>query len=138
MTSLFDVPVTEEDLVEFIVFVGSCMASQRESIEKGNWQQLNEVIPKLQEALLVISRFPGGMDGLRDRLENLPEIHRESINQLMETAAVDRRVAAELIKINLHRLSALKVLHENSLTDETYGSDNSGISRPGSRVSTRA
>jgi len=138
MTSLLDVPVTEQDLVDFIVFVGTCMSSQRESIEKGNWQQLNEVVPKLQEALLVISRFPGGMEGLRDRLENLPETHRQQINQLMESAAVDRRVAAELIKINLHRLSALKVLHENSLSDETYGSENSGISRPGSRVSTRA
>lgn len=132
-----EVPVTEQDLVEFIVFVGECMANQRASIEKGDWQQLNHVVPKLQEALLVISRFPGGLEGLRERLENLPDDQRQRINHLMEAASVDRRVAAELIKINLHRFSALKALHENTVSDETYGSEHRAI-KPGSRLSARA
>lgn len=129
-----DNPLNQRALNLAEALVGA-LSKQRQALAVSDWTALSEAVPQLQEAVYSISGFPGGIEGLREELSSLSAGERNQLEQWFAAAAVDRKTASELIKINLQRFNALKSFHAVSASDDTYGLD-SLAPRPGLKVST--
>lgn len=111
------------------------LALQRQALAERNWVALSEVVPKLQQSMSLVQAYPGGAAGLRERLASMTSENNE-VSSLLEHATSDRLMSAELIRMNIHRLNALKSLFEHGAVDNSdTGQLNAGS--PGSILSTR-
>ncbi|NDD11199.1 MAG: hypothetical protein EB072_00790 [Betaproteobacteria bacterium] len=122
---------------EIIRVFASSLAVQRKAIADRNWDALAAVVPKLQEAMVRVKAFPGGAEGLKWSLSSLGQDHHLGINALLEEAASERLAAAELIRVNIQRLNAIKSLLEHG---ELAGAETGQVIQgsPGKLVSKRA
>jgi hypothetical protein len=112
------------------------LALQREAIATKDWTALAEIIPNLQHAMSLVQNYPGGVSSLRADLSKLTSQGETQVADLLQDAAADRLAAAELIRININRLNALKALLEHGAVDHTEtGQVNRGS--PGSLLSRR-
>lgn len=114
--------------LEILQIFASNLAVQRAAIAEGNWTALAEVVPKLQQAMNLVQAFPGGAAGLRHALGKLNSADEGRISNVLEEAAADRLAAAELIRINLNRITALKSMWEHAALDASeLEQSNAGI-----------
>lgn len=114
--------------LEILQQFASHLASQRAAIAEGNWTALADVVPKLQHAMNLVQAYPGGATGLRSALRKLNQADERCISNVLEEAAADRLAAAELIRINLNRITALKSMWEHAALDASdLEQSNAGI-----------
>lgn len=122
--------------LEILQTFATNLAMQREAIAQRNWAGLAEIIPKLQHAMSLVQAFPGGSAGLRAELSVMAAQNDNRVSKLLEDASSDRLVAAELIRVNVNRLNALRSLFENGALDHTE-SGQFTTGSPGSLLSRR-
>jgi hypothetical protein len=122
--------------LEILQAFSTNLALQREAIAAKNWAALAEIVPHLQHAMSLVQSYPGGAASLRADLSELASQGKSQVADLLQGAAADRLAAAELIRININRLNALKALLEHGAMDQSEtGQVNLGS--PGSLISRR-
>ena len=109
----------EPSALDILQIFATNLALQREAIDQRNWAGLAEVVPKLQHAMGLVQSYPGGPAGLRANLTSIASTSGSCIADLLERASSDRMAAAELIRVNVNRLNALKSLLEHGAFDNS-------------------
>jgi len=88
--------------------LGSALASQRGALESGQLHDLDRIIAEVSAAMDRVQAFPGGVAGLREAIEALPEPVRADTRRALKQAETDHRVAGELIRLAMQRVSMLR------------------------------
>jgi len=102
------------------------ISCQREALALRDWTKLQGSIQALQVAMSQIANFPGGAEGVRQQLLETEGKTKDAANQLIEKVMIERKSSAELIRLQLQRLQALKTitaLEEDSATYTESGAN---------------
>ena len=103
--------------------VSQAVAALRQTLEHHTLPNLEAALIETETALQALTRFPGGVEGLRQAMGILPEPLRNQCQILLEQAKQDHQINAELIRLAMQRNAALQAYTAQSSSAATYSSE---------------
>lgn len=113
--------------------VASAVSALRQRLEQQQLQHLEDALASTQLAVDKLNAYPGGIAGLRQAIDALPEPLRAQALGKLERLREDYNVNAELIRLAMQRNAAVQAYAAQSSAAATYSSEG-GVSmvNPGS------
>lgn len=113
--------------------VASAVSALRQRLEQQQLQHLEDALASTQRAVDKLNAYPGGIAGLRQAIDALPEPLRAQALGKLERLREDYNVNAELIRLAMQRNAAVQAYAAQSSAAATYSSEG-GVSmvNPGS------
>jgi len=113
--------------------VASAVSALRQRLEQQQLQHLEDALASTQRAVDKLNAYPGGIAGLRQAIDALPEPLRAQALGKLDRLREDYNVNAELIRLAMQRNAAVQAYAAQSSAAATYSSEG-GVSmvNPGS------
>ena len=109
--------MTAPAIIERVV---AAVAGLREVLEAERLDDYPKAIETAQQSLNEIASFPGGIDGLREALDQESEQQRLRLREMIMQASIDHRVNGDLIRIAAQKNAALQALIAQESDSATY------------------
>jgi uncharacterized protein YoxC len=103
--------------------VSQAVSQLRQTLEQQQLTQLESVLTSTQVAVHKLNNHPGGVNGLRQDIDNLPDQVRSRCLALLQQAKQDYEINAELIRLAMQRNAALQAYAAQSSSAATYSSE---------------
>lgn len=103
--------------------VASAVSQLRTTLEKHELPGLETAILNAQLALNELEKFPGGVEGLRQRIATFAPDEQKQLNDRLEQARSDHQLNADLIRLAMQRNAALQAYAAQSSAAATYSSE---------------
>ena len=103
--------------------VSQSVSQLRQTLEQQQLTHLESVLTSTQVAIHKLNNHPGGVNGLRQDMDTLPNELRTRCLALLQQAKQDYDINAELIRLAMQRNAALQAYAAQSSSEATYSSE---------------
>lgn len=107
-------------LQELLTGLADGLRTQRQVLEDGALEALAAVSRDVEERYARIEGWSGGIAGLHDDIDRLPEGLRAQLQDCIRRAGEDNRVCGELLRVASQRAAAVRAFHASASESATY------------------